>query len=133
MCSNMLGARSKMLRIDTTILKKVLFDKHADDFAGVSVGEFCARSTCRPWCWQRGARPMSTRLSPASPPRPGRSWCQWTDAGNSLRGNVGLRQNVSGGGDSLLKRDQGGALLYTDPVLAQSALTGRNSAPARGS
>ena len=55
-----------------------------------------------------------------------------TDAGTAFAAMSAYAKNVSGGGDSLLKRIRG-ALLYADPVLAQSALTGRNSAPARGS
>ena len=46
---HMLGAPMQMLQINSSIISKLLVDKHAAEFANVSPKEFVGRSTILPW------------------------------------------------------------------------------------
>lgn len=129
----MFRAPNKMLRIDTSILKKVLFDKHSEDFADVSAERF-VRAIYQPAMVLRGRSAGEFEIVTDIVTKRGPILIPVMTGGNSPSAAVmsAYAKNVNGAGESLMKRINSGALLYADPVLAQSALTGRNSAPARG-
>lgn len=135
----MLGAPNQMLRADTSILRKVLLDKHADDFAGVTPEEF-VRAIYSPAMVLRGRADDELEIVTSLTNKNGPIIVP-VKTGARLVPNIGARsaavmsayaRKVVGAGDSLVNRIKGGKLLYADPVLAQSALTGRNSAPSAG-
>ena len=128
---NMLGARQKMLRIDTGILRKVLFDKHSEDFADVTPERF-VRSIYMPAMVLRGRAANEYEIVTSIVTPRGPIMVPVTDSGNSFAVMSAYAKNVGGGGESLVKRIKDGALLYADPAMAQVALTGRESAPVRG-
>lgn len=128
---NMLGARQKMLRIDTGILRKVLFDKHSEDFADVTPERF-VRSIYMPAMVLRGRAVNEYEIVTSIVTPRGPIMVPVTDSGNSFAVMSAYAKNVGGGGESLVNRIKGGALLYADPAMAQVAATGRESAPVRG-
>lgn len=135
----MLGAPNQMMHINTTILRKVLIEKHSEDFVDVTPRALI-EAIYQPALVMRGRAQdefeIVTRLTNKNGPI-----IVPVKTNARLVPNVGARSSavmsayarkVVGSGDSLLSRIKDGKLLYADPVLAQSALTGRDSAPVRG-
>lgn len=134
----MLGAPNQMMHINTTILRKVLIEKHSEDFVDVTPRALI-EAIYQPALVMRGRAQdefeIVTRLTNKNGPI-----IVPVKTNARLVPNVGARSSavmsayarkVVGSGDSLLNRIKDGKLLYADPVLAQSALTGRDSAPVR--
>ncbi len=128
---NLVGAPQKMLHIDARILKKVLFDKHSEDFADVDAETF-VRSIYQPAMILKGRGVREMEIVTSIVTKRGPIMVPVTDAGNSYAIMSAYAKNVGGKGESLVKRIKDGALLYADPAMAQVAVTGRESAPIRG-
>ena len=135
----MLGAANQMMHIDTAIVRKVLMDKHSEDFAGVTPEQF-VRALYQPALVLRGRAAgefeiiasLTNKNGPIIAPIK-------TNTTLGARPNIrssavmsAYARKVVGAGDSILSRIKNGALLYADPVLAQFALTGRGPAHTQG-
>lgn len=135
----MLGASNQMMHIDTAIVRKVLMDKHSEDFAGVTPEQF-VRALYQPALVLRGRAAgefeIITSLTNKNGPIIAPIKTNTTlGARPNIRSSAVMSayaRKVVGAGDSILSRIKSGSLLYADPVLAQFALTGRGPAPTQG-
>lgn len=126
---NMVGAPQKMLHIEVSILRKVLFDKHSEDFADVNAETF-VRALYQPAMILKGRSAKEFEIVTGIVTKNGPIIVPVTDVGKSYAVMSAYAKNVGGPGDSLMRRIKSGALLYADPELAQVAVTGRS--PIRG-
>ena len=128
----MLRVMPKMLRVDTSILKKVFIDKHSDDFGNITANAL-VRAIYQPAMILKGkdgefeiVTSLITKTGPVIVPIAPDSRVHGSDVNSAAIKSIYGRK-VSLGGDSILQRLKDGALLYADPELAQVAITGKVS------
>jgi hypothetical protein len=134
----MLRIQPQMLRIDTSIIKKVFSGKHAGELGDITP-EALVRSIYQPAMVlksdERGefeivtslVTPKGVVIVPIKPDSESRATGQKSAAVKSI-----YAKTVSGTGRSVVNRIKEGVVLYADPEQAQVAVTGRGSVPLVG-
>lgn len=128
----MLRQGSKMMSIDTSVLRKVFLEKHANEFGNITP-DALIRSIYQPAMVLKGkdgdmeiVTSLITKKGPVIVPVAPSTRLHGSVVNAATIKSVYGRK-VAIGGDSILQRLRDGALLYADPALAQVAVTGRKS------
>ena len=131
----MLGAPTQMMKADASIVKKVLIDKHAKDFADVGTRDF-VMAMYKPAMVLRGDVDGEFELVSDILTQDGpvifvvKQNVQIAAGGPKVSAVMSAyARPVAGGGSTIAKRILAGKLAYADMGTAQSAVTGNRYAP----
>lgn len=134
----MLGAQPQMLRIDTSIVRKIFLGKHAGELGDITPNAL-VRAIYQPAMILKGEQkgeyefvtslvtPKGVVFVPIRVDSTSRESGMKSSAVMSV-----YEKNVSGAGRSIVNRIKSGDVLYADPEQAQVAVTGRGSVPLVG-
>ena len=129
---SMLRQPTQMLKIDTSIIKKVFLEKHAEEFGNTTLRQLIL-AIYQPAMVLKSKTAgefeiVTSIITPKGPvivPIQVDSQTVGGAKSSSVKSIYGKK--VSLGGDSILQRLKDGALVYADPEQAQVAVTGRGS------
>ena len=134
----MLRVQPKMMKIDTSIIRKVFLEKHANAMQDVTP-EQLVLAMYQPAMVLKGAAANEYEIITSIITRDGPviipilTDAPLLDSGVRAASVMSVYpRNVSGGGRSIVNRIKEGGVLYADPEQAQVAVTGRGTVPLVG-